>query len=415
MKYKYDIFVSYRRTAYDTANLIAEKLRNAGYKVFFDVDTLTGGKFNEQLLDVIQNCKDVIVVLSEDALERCNQPEDWVRKEVVFAMEHHKNIIPVMLDGFSWPNPMPYGMEELENYQAITATRHEYFDMAVQRLQDYLRSKPSKPIKKWLAKAGIALGVLFVALLIGVGIVNHIADVTCNDIGTEQSAGMSTMALLNDDCMSLKDEMTAFYKTIDKSQNEEERHDAEVNLSKAISKIEKSVKVLHKSFPAPKFSFNSFENYVLAYYKIEGAELNAFSTYYESMFDDVDNLIIASREMIGNHTYSQIERDNLLVGFNYFSHSLNAFYYGYLGNLSLLPKSARKNHFELAKKWRCYPNGTPLDLTQEEYEQFQLQEIAKSEEEMNKLNAAVNYEDKHLDEIEDRLNKVEGKTKKSGR
>ena len=55
---KYDIFISYRRTAYDTANLIAEKLRHAGYNVFFDVDTLTAGKFNEQLLEVIGNCKD---------------------------------------------------------------------------------------------------------------------------------------------------------------------------------------------------------------------------------------------------------------------------------------------------------------------------------------------------------------------
>ena len=400
---KYDIFISYRRTAYDTANLIAEKLRHAGYSVFLDVDTLTAGKFNEQLLEVIRICKDFIVVLPEDALERCKQKDDWIRREVMCALENHKNIIPVMLDGFSWPNPMPEGIEELLNYQAITAVGHEYFDMAVQRLQSYLKSSPSKPIKRWLAKAGIALGVLFVALLICAGIVKHIADVACNDIGTTQSAGMSTMALLNDDCVSLKDEVTAFYKTIDKSQNKDERHEAEANLSKAIDKIEKSVKVLHKSFPAPKFTFNNFENYVLAYYKIESAELNAFSTYYVSMFDDVDNLIMASREMIENHTYSQIERDNLLVGFNYFSHSLNAFYYGYLGSMSLLPKSARKTHFEMAKKWRCFPNGTPLDLTQEEYEQFQMQEIAKSEEEMNALRAAVNYEDRSLDEIIEKI------------
>ncbi|WP_294743473.1 TIR domain-containing protein [uncultured Prevotella sp.] len=48
-KKTYNIFISYRRTAYDTAKLIAEKLRHAGYHVFFDVDTLTSGKFNEQL------------------------------------------------------------------------------------------------------------------------------------------------------------------------------------------------------------------------------------------------------------------------------------------------------------------------------------------------------------------------------
>ena len=57
-KVKYDIFISYRREAYNTANLIAEKLRNAGYSVFFDIDTLTSGKFNEQLINVISECKD---------------------------------------------------------------------------------------------------------------------------------------------------------------------------------------------------------------------------------------------------------------------------------------------------------------------------------------------------------------------
>lgn len=112
---KYDIFISYRRTAYDTANLIAEKLRHAGYNVFFDVDTLTAGKFNEQLLEVIGNCKDFILVLPENALERCQQPEDWIRRETLCALEHHKNIIPVMLDGFVWPDSMPEGMEELRN------------------------------------------------------------------------------------------------------------------------------------------------------------------------------------------------------------------------------------------------------------------------------------------------------------
>jgi len=35
-----------------------------------------------------------------------------------------KNIIPVMLAGFEWPKPMPEGLEELPNYQAITSAGH---------------------------------------------------------------------------------------------------------------------------------------------------------------------------------------------------------------------------------------------------------------------------------------------------
>ncbi len=98
---KYDIFISYRRTAYDTANLIAEKLRHAGYSVFFDIDTLTSGRFNEQLLQVINGCKDFILVLPESALDRCQDENDWIRREVTHAIVRQKNIIPVMLDGQS--------------------------------------------------------------------------------------------------------------------------------------------------------------------------------------------------------------------------------------------------------------------------------------------------------------------------
>ena len=68
---KYDIFISYRRASFESANLIAEKLRRAGYSVFFDVETLRSGKFNEQLLTVIEQCKDFIIVLSENALDVC--------------------------------------------------------------------------------------------------------------------------------------------------------------------------------------------------------------------------------------------------------------------------------------------------------------------------------------------------------
>ena len=78
----YDIFISYRRSSYETANLIATRLKAAGYSVFFDMETLRSGKFNEQLYDVIDNCQDFVVVLPPDALDRCVNEDDWVRLEV---------------------------------------------------------------------------------------------------------------------------------------------------------------------------------------------------------------------------------------------------------------------------------------------------------------------------------------------
>ena len=403
----YDIFVSYRRTAFDTANLIAEKLRHAGYKVFFDVDTLTAGKFNEQLLEVIANCKDFILVLPENALDRCHQADDWVRQETLCAMKNKKNLVPVMLDGFSWPKPMPDGMEELSNYQAVAAVGHEYFDLAMKRLQGYLVSKPKKPLKRILTKTGVILAILLVILGIGYGVMRHVSNVTCDSIGTKLSSSMGTMSLLYDECEDVKDEMEAFYKAVDKAHDEQDKADIEDDMRHTIDKHVKELDYIKSTMPAPEFDFNSIESYLLAYRDIDTDDLNGFPPFYDGMFKDMDNLYELIYYVLDRHEYSRINRDNISLQIKSIEYYMNGLYYAYLGSLSQLPKSARKLHFELAKKWTHFPNGTPLDLSQEEYEQVQMQEMKRLDEELSRYSAALNYEDQRLEELGKRLDELE--------
>ena len=63
MKHNYDLFISYRRSSYETANLIATRLKSAGYRVFFDLESMRSGPFNEQLFNVIEGCRDFVIVL----------------------------------------------------------------------------------------------------------------------------------------------------------------------------------------------------------------------------------------------------------------------------------------------------------------------------------------------------------------
>lgn len=145
MSKKYDIFISYRRTSFDTANLIATKLSMAGYSVFLDIETLRSGKFNEKLFEVIEGCTDFILVLPTNALDRCVNEDDWVRKEVEHALRHNKNIIPIMLRGFEWPDAktLPATMQELCNYNAITATDPNLFTENMERLKkNFLLARP---------------------------------------------------------------------------------------------------------------------------------------------------------------------------------------------------------------------------------------------------------------------------------
>ena len=68
----YQIFVSYRREGGESlAALLYERLTRMGYRVFYDVESLRSGDFNEKLLGVIEKCEDVLVVLPPNGLDRC--------------------------------------------------------------------------------------------------------------------------------------------------------------------------------------------------------------------------------------------------------------------------------------------------------------------------------------------------------
>ena len=402
-KAKYDIFISYRRTAYDTANLIAEKLRNAGYRVFFDIDTLTSGKFNEQLLEVIGGCKDFILVLPENALERCADENDWIRREVMCALENKKNIIPVMLDGFAWPSELPKGMEELPNYQAIAAVNREFFDMAITRLKGYLKSKPVFPLRSMFVKGAIILVVLFAILGVGYGVLHRIAKVTSEEIAIKQSSVMNYVDLLASIRKDLAENIDALFIGVEKNKDEEDCLEIEENTKRFIKSTEKEINSYLKKCPAPDFNLQWRESLAMSFYGINSEELNGFSAYYESLYEDLEEIIEFLKETMEKHDYSTGNKLVLDTGVKCLQHSINAFYYGYLGSLSLLPKSARKPHYEMAKRWMGFPNGTPLDLPQEEYEQFQLNEMNQCQEEMEQLSSQINYEDNKLDELEKQL------------
>ena len=105
----HDIFISYRRDGGEMpAMLIFQALQERGYRVFCDVEVLNAGKFNEALLNSIRACKDFLLVCSPHALDRCSEPDDWVRQEIAEAIRDEKNIVPIMMKDFQFPETLPY-------------------------------------------------------------------------------------------------------------------------------------------------------------------------------------------------------------------------------------------------------------------------------------------------------------------
>ena len=165
-EHQYDIFISYRREGgYDTAQLLYDRLTQMRYRVSFDLETLRGGKFNTQLYQRIEQCSDVLVIMSKDSLMlRENPDDDWFRLEIAHALKHKKNIVPVFLRDFAFPQKkeLPPDIADLVDYQGVTASQ-EHFDSVLRRICRNFKAKPHR--RKWPAVAVIAA-----VLLLGAGI-----------------------------------------------------------------------------------------------------------------------------------------------------------------------------------------------------------------------------------------------------
>lgn len=149
---EYQIFISYRRDGgEDLAGRIFDKLNGMGYKVFYDVESMRSGKFNNQIYAAIDACEDVLLILPSGGLDRCKDNEDWVRKEIEHAIRGGKNIIPIMMRDFEFPTDLPEPIAMVRDYEGIKVYA-EYFNAVIERVVSLLRSQrplvggiPSKP------------------------------------------------------------------------------------------------------------------------------------------------------------------------------------------------------------------------------------------------------------------------------
>lgn len=137
----YQVFISYRRDGGDAlAGRIADRLSALGYCVFFDVESMRSGAFNTQILNAIDKCEDVVLVLPPNALERCINEDDWVRQELAYAFKNNKNVIPVMMRGFEFPTFLPVEINAVRFMEGIVAS-NDYFDAVIDKLVSLLRSR----------------------------------------------------------------------------------------------------------------------------------------------------------------------------------------------------------------------------------------------------------------------------------
>ncbi len=133
------VFVSYRRTNIPWALAIFQNLTQYGYDVFFDYNGIASGDFERVILGNITARAHFLVLLTPSALERCDDPADWLRREVETALASQRNIVPLMLEGFDFGTPkiasqLTGTLAALKGYNGLSIPP-EYFMEAMERLR----------------------------------------------------------------------------------------------------------------------------------------------------------------------------------------------------------------------------------------------------------------------------------------
>ncbi|XP_063841948.1 NAD(+) hydrolase sarm1-like isoform X3 [Scylla paramamosain] len=142
-----DVFISYRRSnGSHLASLLKVDLQLRDFSVFIDVERLRAGKFDNNLLNSIRQAKNFLLVLTQNALDRCigdTECKDWVHREIVAALQAGCNIIPI-IDNFQWPEPeeLPEDMRAICSFNGVRWI-HEYHNACVDKMERFMRGDDS--------------------------------------------------------------------------------------------------------------------------------------------------------------------------------------------------------------------------------------------------------------------------------
>ena len=142
------VFISYRRScSWELSRLIYNSLKKRGFTVFMDIEDIREGDFDKTLFKNIELCDYFLPVLSKGTfdLERISNPDDWVRREIEYALTMEKIIIPLISEDFIFPaeNDLPKTLVPFSKKNGVRIPR-DFFEEAIEKLtREFFVEKPS--------------------------------------------------------------------------------------------------------------------------------------------------------------------------------------------------------------------------------------------------------------------------------
>ncbi len=125
------IFISYSRRDIGAAAYLASELSRRGARVFIDFAGLDAGQqWDERLGSEIEQCDYFVLLKSPNAVA-----SEWVRREIDWARQKGKAIVPVLLEPTAIPFPLSF----------LNSIQHEDFTDPVKKLAQVL-NLPEAPL-----------------------------------------------------------------------------------------------------------------------------------------------------------------------------------------------------------------------------------------------------------------------------
>lgn len=130
------VFISYRRECGSVhAQLVHQFLEFHGVRSFLDVSALRSGQYESQILNEIRARTHFLLVCTAGTLARCHAADDWIYKELSFAIRNRKVVVPFITDSFRQPDAatLPSGLAEFPKFQQFRY-QHETWQETRNRL-----------------------------------------------------------------------------------------------------------------------------------------------------------------------------------------------------------------------------------------------------------------------------------------
>src|SRR4051794_39331790 len=97
------VFISYRRdvSKYLARSIFQDLIQN-GYDAFLDVEKINSGSWESIILNQIAARAHFLLILTPGTMDRCDEPNDMLRREIEHAIRLGRNIVLLLADNFEF-------------------------------------------------------------------------------------------------------------------------------------------------------------------------------------------------------------------------------------------------------------------------------------------------------------------------